>query len=124
MAKGPSFPEELLKLYDGLLSSSMGIVRKGVTMQYTSINGHMFSFLDKDFKFGLRLPKAVRDEFIIRYKTKLCIAHGIVLKEYVLVPEDLFKNTKTLLPYYLKSYEYAKSLNPKVSAKGKGAKPA
>jgi len=122
MAKDPPFPEELLRLYDGLISSSMGISRKGATMQYTSVNGHMFSFLDKDFKFGLRLPKAVKDEFIIKYKTKLFVAHGIVLKEYVLVPEDLFKNTKKLLPYYLKSYEYAKSLNPKLSAKGKAAK--
>jgi len=122
MAKNQFFPEELIRFYDALLSHSVDIVRKGATMQYTSIHGHMFSFLDKDFKFGLRLPEVLKDEFVKKYKTNLFVAHGIVLKEYVLVPDDVFKNTKKLLPYYLKSYEYVKSLKPKTSVKGKPAK--
>lgn len=115
------FPDELLKYYDQLILASKGIERKGATMQYTSLNGHMFSFLDKEFKFGLRLPAGVREEFLKKYNAPVFVAHGIVLKEYVQVPDAVFKNTKKLLPYYLKSYEYIKSLKPKVSAKGKAS---
>jgi hypothetical protein len=122
MAKKALFPDELLRYYDLLISSSKDIARKGVTMQYTSLHGHMFSFLDKDHKFGLRLPEKVRDEFIKKFKTSLFVAHDIVLKEYVLVPDELYKNTKLLLPYFKQSYEYVKSLKPKVSVKEKTAK--
>lgn len=119
MAKNPLFPDEILGHYDRLIASSKGIERKGATMQYTAINGHMFSFLDKNNKFGLRLPDVLRAEFIKKYKAGLFKAHGIVLKEYVLVPDEMFKNTKKLLPYYIKSFEYVKTLKPKVSAKEK-----
>lgn len=112
------FPDELLKYYDQLIVTSKGIERKGATMQYTSLNGHMFSFLDKEFQFGLRLPAGVREEFLKKYNANIFEAHGTVLKEYVRVPGDVFKDTKKLIPYYLKSFEYIKSLKPKV-AKGK-----
>ena len=64
---------------------------EGATMPYTSLNGHMFSFLDTNGTLEVRLPEDVRDELIAKYKTTLCEAYGTVLKkEYVLVPEGLF----------------------------------
>jgi len=86
-------------------------------MPYTSLNGHMFSFLSPDGKMGLRLPQAEREEFIKKFKSQLFIAHGTVLKEYGTVPEELLKDAKLLKKYFGISYEYVKSLKPKPTAK-------
>ncbi len=79
-------------------------------MPYTSLNGNMFSYLDKDGNLGLRLPKEIREDFIKKYKTTLCEAHGSVLKEYVLVPITLFSNIDELKNYFSLSYDYTKTL--------------
>ena len=112
-------PKELLDLYDKLIGTNPKVERKGATMPYTSLNGHMFSFIAKDGTFGLRLPEAARESFLKKYKTKLCEAYGIVLKEYVLVPDKLFKNTNELKPYFDISFDYIKSLKPKPATKNK-----
>ena len=112
-------PKELLDLYDKLIATNPTVERKGATMPYTSLNGHMFSFIAKDGTFVLRLPEEARGSFLKNYKTKLCEAYGVVLKEYVLVPDKLFKNTKELKPYFDISFEYIKSLKPKRATKGK-----
>ena len=52
-----------------------------------------------------------------KYKTKLVEAYGIVLKEYVLVPDKLLRNTKELKPYFAISVEYVISLKPKPTKK-------
>ena len=68
-------------------------------MPYTSLNGHMFSFLTKDGTMALRLSEDDRKAFQKRFKAKLCVRHGTVMKEYVEVPESLLKTTnpKSLL---------------------------
>jgi hypothetical protein len=45
-------------------------------MPYTSLNGHMFSFLTKTGKLALRLPEPERDAFLKKYKTTLCEQQG------------------------------------------------
>ena len=48
MAKRPaasSIPAERIEQYDRLIATLPGIERKGATVPYTSLNGHMFSFL-------------------------------------------------------------------------------
>lgn len=112
-------PKELLDLYDKLIRTNPTVERKGATMPYTSISGHMFSFLAKDGSFGLRLPEELRQTFLKKYKTKLCEAYGVVLKEYVLVPDKLFKNTKELKSWFDLSFDYIKSLKPKPASKGR-----
>lgn len=112
-------PKELLDLYDKLIATNPTIERKGATMPYTSLNGHMFSFIAKDGTFGLRLPEDARESFLKKYKTKLVEAYGVVLKEYVLVPDKLFKNTKELKPYFDMSVKYIASLKPKPTTKSK-----
>ena len=48
--------------------------------------------------------------------------YGIVMKEYIIVPDKLLANTKELEKYFDLSYEYVKSLKPKPTAKTKTAK--
>ena len=88
-------------------------------MLYTSLNGHMFSFIAKDGEFSLRLPKGVLEEFIKKYNTEISVQHGTALKEYALVPKKVFENTKELLPYFKQSYEMVKGLKQKPITKKK-----
>ena len=66
---------------------------------------------------ALRLPAGRREEFLKEYKTSLFVAHGAVLKEYVEVPEGLFKDAAALLPHLDASYAYVLGLKPKQQKK-------
>jgi len=112
-------PQEFLDLYDKLISANTNIERKGKTVPYTSLNGHMFSFLAKDGTMGLRLPKEERGKFIKKYKTQLSVQYGSVMKEYVDIPHELFLKPKTLSKYLQLSYDYIKTLKPKPTKKKK-----
>jgi len=111
-----------LALYEKLIATNPAEERKGDTMPYTSLNGHMFSLLGKDGSVGLRLSKEDREEFIKKYNTELMKQHGVIMKEHVIVPDKLLANTKELKKYFDQSYEYIKSLKPKPTTKGKTAK--
>jgi len=102
-----------MRLYRKLVGTNPKVELKGATVPYTSCNGHMFSYLEKDGSMGLRLPAEVLEEFLKKYETTLFVSYGIVKKEYALVPDELVQNTKELQPYFDLSYEYVKSLKPK-----------
>jgi TfoX/Sxy family transcriptional regulator of competence genes len=113
----PSIPADVLESYEELVLTNPGVERKGAAMPYTSLNGHMFSFLTKTGTLALRLPADERDKFLKKYKTKLCEQHGSVLEEYVEVPHALLKKTPELKKYFDLSYAYAGSLKPKPTKK-------
>lgn len=106
-------PQEKLDLYEKLIATHPEIERKGKTMPYTSVNGHMFSHLSKSGELGLRLPAEARETFMRKYNTGLFVQHGAVMKEYVTVPDELLVKTDELAGHLRVSYEYAKSLKPK-----------
>lgn len=108
-----NIPQDKLDLYSKLVQTNPKVELKGATVPYTSHNGHMSSYLEKDGSLGLRLPAAAIEEFLKKYKTTLFVSYGIVKKEFVLVPETLFKDTKKLKPYFDMSFEYVKTLKPK-----------
>lgn len=111
--------EQVLVHYERLVSKIDDLERKGKTMPYTSLNGHMFSFLDKLGNMGLRLSAADRETFIQQYNSQLMEQHGRVMKEYVVVPLSLLENTDELLPYFQRSYAYTGTLKPKPTKKKK-----
>lgn len=104
-------------LYDKLIATNPSIERKGDTNPYTSHNGHMFTLLLKKGTLGIRLPEKEREFFFKKYKTNLLEAYGIIMKEYVTVPDSLLKKTKELKVYLNMSYEYIKTLKPKATKK-------
>jgi hypothetical protein len=108
---------ENLKLYDKLVATNPLVQRKGATVPYTSLNGHMFSYLAKSGELALRLPAGVRETFLKKYKTTLCAQYGIVQKEYVMVPGTLLKKTRELKTYFDLSYAYVGSLKAKPTKK-------
>ena len=88
-------------------------------MGCTADDGRKKKFIAKDGTFGLRLPEKERQSFLKKYKTQLCEAYGIVLKEYVLVPDKIFKNTDELKPWFQISFSYIKSLKRRATTKAK-----
>lgn len=118
MSKKPNqIPKDKLDLYDKLIETIPDIERKGVTMPYTSLNGHMFTYLSKTGSLGIRLPKGEREDFLEKYNTTLYVSHGAIMKGYVTVPDILLKNTEELKKYLELSYEHIKTLKPKPSKK-------
>lgn len=70
MAKAkPNAPADKVALYDALIDTNSQVVRKGAANAYTSLNGHMFSFLDKTGALSLRLGKEDRDAFLVEFDT-------------------------------------------------------
>ena len=111
-------PAEKLEQYSRLIRTQPDIEIKGAGTPYTSLNGHMFTFLSETGALALRLPKDERERFLKEFNTSLFLAHGAVLKEYVAVPENLLEDTDLLKPYLAMSYEYAKTLKPKPGKEG------
>ncbi|HEY4099886.1 MAG TPA: hypothetical protein VGM20_03295 [Gemmatimonadales bacterium] len=106
--------------YDRLIATNPAVERKGDTVPYTSLNGHMFSALHKDNTVALRLPEKERAAFLKKYKTSLAAHYGVVQPEYVVIPDTLLANTKKLQPYFAASYEYVAGMKPKATAKKSG----
>ncbi|MGD9093061.1 MAG: hypothetical protein PVF74_09435 [Anaerolineales bacterium] len=115
--KGP--PQDKVEMYDRLIDTHPEIERKGVSMPYTSLNGHMFTYLSKTGSLGIRLPKEERERFLEKYNTTLFESYGAIMKEYVTVPDKLLENTDELKGYLNISYEYVKTLKQKPSKKKK-----
>ena len=106
-----------LELYEKLVATNPKVKRQGATVPYTSLNGHMFSYLGKTGELALRLPAGEREAFLKKYKTTLCKLYGIVQKEYVMVPDALLGKTQELKKFFEMSHAYVSSLKPKPTRK-------
>ena len=114
-----SIPADKLELYEKLVKTNPLVERKGAANPYTSLNGHMFSYLDPSGSLALRLPQDEIVKFMKEYKTAPPVSYGVVKKEYVAVPDSLLKDTRRLQRYFQMSYDHTKSLKPKPTAKKK-----
>jgi hypothetical protein len=115
--------QQNLERYEALVASSPAIERKGATMPYTSVNGHMFSLLTKEGFLILRLSPDDRDAFLKRYKTPTVVLYGAVMKEYVEVPDALLAKTAHLKKFFDASFQYVSSLKPKPTTEKTKKKP-
>lgn len=104
--------EKNLAIFDELVAMNPKFERLGKTMPYCAANTHMFALLNKDAEFGLRLSKESQEAFKQKYNTTIYKSYGAVMKDYVLVPNDMLKDLKLLSKYLDESYEYVMSLKP------------
>lgn len=111
--------DQKVELYNKMVASHPDAVLKGDIIPYTSLNGHMYSFLTKGDEVTLKLPADEREKFIEKYKTRLAENYGIVQKEYVVVPDSLLEYTDELKSYFEISYNYVSKLKPKPTTKSK-----
>lgn len=117
MANKHNIPQHISDLYDQLIDSVEGIEKKGKNNFYTSLNGHMYSFVAKEGYVAIRLPKEEKQAFEEMYKTGPAISYGAVMREYVVIPESLLQQTDQLKEYLLISHAYIKTLEPKPTKK-------
>ena len=86
-------PADKVALYEKLVATNPSVKRKGAMMPYTSLNGNMFSLLNKEGVLLLRLSDEQRTAFIEKFKTKPVVMYGAVMPEYVAVPDELLAKT-------------------------------
>ena len=113
MAARYAGPPARLELYERVVATIDAVERRGVTMPYTSRNGHMFSFLDPTGSMALRLSADDRDAFLAEYGTTLVEQHGRVMQEFVVVPDDLLERTDELAGWFARSHDWIGTLKPK-----------
>ncbi len=94
-------------------ASSADTEVKGAKNPYTSLNGHMFSFLDRDGTMALRLSDELRDHYGTEYSTEPVMQYGSVMRGYVAIPGELFGDTEELATWFDRSYEWIGTLEPK-----------
>jgi hypothetical protein len=114
-AKKPTstIPAAKLSLYEKLIATDPSIERKGATIPYTSANGKMFTYLSPTGDLRLRLPPDEREAFMRKYKTKVVVQHGVVMKDFVAVPPGLLARTAELKKYLPISRAFAEQLGAK-----------
>ena len=106
-------PPEKLELYEALVASVEGVERKGASTPYTSRNGHMTSFIDKEGDVSIRLDAGDREEFIEKYDTELAVQYGSVMKEFVVVPDSMLDDLDAAREWFLRGWEWVGTLKPK-----------
>ncbi len=65
-----------LEFYDKLIDTNPNFERKGKTMPYTSVNGHMFSQLNKAGELGIRFSKE-GEQFMEEHQTTVFKSMGL-----------------------------------------------
>ena len=91
--------KERLQIFDDIVELCPGIERKGKTMPYTSANGYMFSLLNKDAELGFRFHKEDCKIFMEKHQTGIFKSHGAIMKDYVLIPENMLQEKELLADY-------------------------
>jgi len=115
--QGP--PGALEQYADVVARSKTDTAVKGAKNPYTSLNGHMFSFLDGDGSMALRLSEEMQEEFLAQYDSGPVIQYGSVMRGYVSVPEALFSDTREMANWFKKSRDWIGALEPKPTTKKK-----
>lgn len=105
--------KERLAVYDSPVAKCPRFERKGKTMPHTSANGYMFSLLNKDSEIGIRFSKEVQGKYIEKFKTTIYMSYGAIMKGYILIPEEMLKDSDAFADLLNESYDYVMSLEPK-----------
>lgn len=109
-------PPEALARYTAVVTGA-GEAVKGAKNPYTSRNGHMYSFLDREGGMALRLSKEMYEEFLGSYESGPVMQYGSVMRGYVSVPDELIGDPEAIDRWFRKSYEWIGTLEPKATKK-------
>ena len=109
-------PSEALDQYLAVAESA-GEVVKGAKNPYTSLNGHMFSFLDPEGTMAIRLSAELGDEFLSQYESGPVIQYGSVMRGYLSVPDALLDDIEECRKWFVKSRSWIGTLEPKPTKK-------
>lgn len=106
-------PADRLELYEAAVARVKGLELKGATMPYTSRNGHMTSFLDKEGSVAIRLSPDEREEFFSDYDSGVAVQYGREMKEFAVVPDSLLEDTVEFAGWLKRGNDWVGTLKPK-----------
>jgi TfoX/Sxy family transcriptional regulator of competence genes len=88
------------------------------------VSNNMFTGVHQD-NIIIRLAEGDRKSILSQYDGAAPFEpmEGRIMKEYVTVPEALFRNAEALTDWLSRSYEYARSLPPKERKRRKRVRP-
>jgi len=108
---------DALERYRELVADATGEKVKGKANPYTSMNGNMFSFLDKTGTLCLRLSDEDRMTFVAAFEAGPVVQYGAVMKEYVSMPPQVVADPVALQDWFAKCLTYARTLPAKPTRK-------
>jgi hypothetical protein len=112
-------PETETRLYEAAVAATKGVELKGAAMPYTSLNGNMYSFLDKVGVVAVRLGEAERVALTKLGGEPYVHESGAAMKEYVSLPLKVLADAGRASMWLGKSLAYAKTLKPKATTRKK-----
>lgn len=92
---------------------------KGKANPYTSLNGNMFTFLDKTGLLAIRLSSADKTAYETQFGTGDVIQHNAVMRGYVPLIDALWSDEEARQIWWEKCWDNAQSLPPKPTKKSK-----
>jgi hypothetical protein len=116
----PQAPDpDVVAGFDLMISAVPGVVRKGATMPYVSVNGNMYAMINKANVIGLRLDKDDLSTFLQAYGAgPFEGVPGLISKEYANVPRALLGDVRSLHNWFRISHAYALRLKPQATKRG------
>ncbi|MEM9550487.1 MAG: hypothetical protein AAGA05_04885 [Pseudomonadota bacterium] len=102
-----------IDVYRALVARFFDAEVKGKANPYTSINGNMYSFLDKAGTVCLRLPKDAIQTYQEAFGTGPVTQYGSVMREYVALPHELLRSPDDLADVFAVCRQHALDLPAK-----------
>lgn len=113
MGKGYEGPAEALARYEAAVALLDDVQRKGAANPYTSLHGHMFSFLDKTGVVSVRLSSDDTEEFRSTWESGDSLQYGRTMRGYSTVPVELLADSDELARWLERSRAHTATLPPK-----------
>ena len=111
--------EEVLQKYRRAIERHADIEVKGAKTPYTALNGNMFSFIDDEDHICLRFSEDRKAALKQEFGLEDVVQYGAVMRGYVQMPNQIIEDQSLYQRLFSESLEFAKSLKPKPTKKGK-----
>ncbi|MFT4648108.1 MAG: hypothetical protein ACI87O_002219 [Planctomycetota bacterium] len=107
------------ELYEELVATQPEFRIKGRATAYTSLNGHMFSFMTKEGGLVMRLGQEQQEVFVKKHRSGPVIQNNATMRGYVHVPDSLLQRTAEAAKWFQASVDHIRSLEPRATGKPK-----
>jgi len=111
--------DRVIEIYQGLVAEYDDLKIKGKKSAYTATNGNMFSFVDPEGLFCIRLSRDDKAAFEAEHGTGDVIQYGAVMRGYVPVPVEMLEDAPAMASLFANSVINARALKPKPTTKKK-----
>ena len=109
--------DEALAAYEAVVGEYPVLKVKGKAKRYTSMNGNMFTFLDKEGGLNFRLSEDQKKAYNTEHGTSDVIQHNCVMHGYVKATPAIYGDPVRLEGLFARSYDHARTLKPKPTSK-------